>query len=176
MNLTNKLLTSAALYFSIVIGGCSGQGEVIAQKPQAIVLEQGVEEHYVRRVIDGDTLVLDDGRHVRLLGINAPELKRKGQKHPERMAIEASNRLENLVCGERKIKLEYDLQDKNKEDKDKFGRTLGYIIANGENTSIILVREGYAKAFMYKGLKYQKEILEAEEDAKRVGRGIWAGE
>jgi endonuclease YncB( thermonuclease family) len=175
MNLTNKLLTGAALYFSIVMGGCSGQVE-IAQKKQTVVLEQGVEEHYVRRVIDGDTLVLDDGRHVRLLGINAPELKRKGQKQADRLAIEASERLEHLVCGERKVKLEYDLQDKNKEDKDKFGRTLGYVIANGENTSIILVREGYAKAFMYKGLKYQKEILEAEEDAKRVRRGIWAGE
>jgi endonuclease YncB( thermonuclease family) len=123
MNLTNKLLTSAALYFSVAAGGCSGQKEhVTAQKPQAIALEQGVEEHYIKRVIDGDTLVLDDGRHVRLLGINAPELKKKGQKHPERFAVEASDRLGHLVCGERKVKLEYDLQDKNKEDKDKFGR------------------------------------------------------
>jgi endonuclease YncB( thermonuclease family) len=29
---------------------------------------------------------------------------------------------------------------------------------------------------MYKGLKYQKDILEAEEEAKRAGRGIWAKE
>ena len=151
------------------LASCSGQ-------KQAELLEQGIEEHYVRRVVDGDTIILDDGRYVRLLGIDTPEMRKKGQKHADRFAIESSDRLENLVSGDRKIKLEYDLQDKNKEDKDRFGRTLGYIIADGKNTSIILVREGYAKAFMHGGLKYQKEILEAEEEARRIGRGIWAKE
>jgi endonuclease YncB( thermonuclease family) len=186
MNLTNKLLASALLSVSIITSGCSGQKEQsIAQREQTVALEKGVEEHYVRkgveehyakRIIDGDTLVLDDGRYVRLLGINAPEMKRKGQKGPDKYAVEATGRLENLVGKEKKIELEYDLQDKNKEDRDKFGRTLGYVIANGENTSIILVKEGYARAFMYQGLKYQKEILEVQEEAKREKLRIWAKE
>lgn len=165
-----KLLTYAVLSGAILISSCSGQ------KQQAATLEQGIEEHYVKRVIDGDTLVLDDERHVRLLGINTPELRKKGRQGAEEYAVEASDRLSRLVGGNKKIKLEYDLTDKNKEDKDRFGRTLGYIIADGENTSIILTREGFARAFMYKDLKYRKEILEAEEEAKSAGRRIWARE
>ena len=33
----------------------------------------------VRKVVDGDTLRLVDGRSVRLIGLNAPELARKGR-------------------------------------------------------------------------------------------------
>lgn len=33
----------------------------------------------VRQVLDGDTVRLGDGRSVRLIGINAPELGRKGR-------------------------------------------------------------------------------------------------
>jgi len=165
-----KLLTYAVLSGALLFGSCSEKRE------QATMLEQGVEEHYVKRVVDGDTLVLDDGRYVRLLGIDTPELRKKGQKGAEKYAREASDRLNALVGDNKRIKLKYDLTDKNKDDKDRFGRTLGYIIADGKNTSIILTREGFARAFMYKDLKYRVEILEAEEEAKNAGRRIWARE
>jgi endonuclease YncB( thermonuclease family) len=32
----------------------------------------------VRRAVDGDTLLLKDGRRVRLLGVDTPETKREG--------------------------------------------------------------------------------------------------
>ena len=44
----------------------------------------------VQHVIDGDTFVLDDGRHVRMLGVNAPEAGFRG-KLPEPFAVEATD-------------------------------------------------------------------------------------
>ena len=41
--------------------------------PSAVVRRQA----RVTRVIDGDTVVLADGRHVRYLGINSPELRER---------------------------------------------------------------------------------------------------
>jgi endonuclease YncB( thermonuclease family) len=51
----------------------------------------------VRHVVDGDTLRLEDGRSVRLIGLNAPELGRKGRA-AEPFAEAARRRLRELVA------------------------------------------------------------------------------
>ena len=56
----------------------------------------GLSTVQVRQVIDGDTLRLQDGRSVRLIGINAPEIGRKGQSD-EPYAVAARRRLQALV-------------------------------------------------------------------------------
>ena len=79
--------------------------------------------YIVRHVIDGDTIVLDDGRHVRLIGVDAPEVDspyRKAEPYGE----ESKEYLERLL--ERRlvtIKL-------GKEKLDKYGRTLAYVYLN----------------------------------------------
>ena len=50
----------------------------------------------VAKVVDGDTLRLVDGRSVRLIGINTPELGRDGRK-AEPFAVAAQRRLRALV-------------------------------------------------------------------------------
>lgn len=50
----------------------------------------------VRQVVDGDTLRLVDGRSVRLIGINTPEVGRKGRSS-EPYAEAARRRLQALV-------------------------------------------------------------------------------
>lgn len=80
-----------------------------------IVNRPSYEYAVVDRVIDGDTLVLDDGRKVRLLQINAPE---KGQCGYER-AAEYLERTVNVV-----VKLE---DDPEFGDTDKYGRLLRYV-------------------------------------------------
>lgn len=50
----------------------------------------------VRQVLDGDTVRLSDGRSVRLIGINAPELGRKGRPS-EPYAEAARQRLQALI-------------------------------------------------------------------------------
>ena len=60
--------------------------------------------------------------------------------------------------------------------QDKFGRLLGYVIVDGVNLNIELVRIGLAKVVLYEKrakIKYQDELLTAENEAKEKRIGIW---
>lgn len=103
----------------------------------------------VSEVIDGDTIDLQSGERVRLLGINTPE---RGQPYYE----EATNRLGELVEG-KKVTLEKDV-----DDKDQYGRLLRYVFLNDRNINVKLVREGLATLYINEpNLKYEDELKEA---------------
>ena len=72
------------------------------------------EEFRVTRIVDGDTVVLEDGRHVRYIGMDTPE---KG--HP--YYAEAKGENERLVKG-KKVSLEYDA-----EKTDRYRRALSHV-------------------------------------------------
>ncbi len=107
----------------------------------------------VTKVIDGDTVIVEGGYSVRLLGIDTDE---RGEPCYE----EAKEYLEDLVLG-REVRLERD-----EEDVDKYGRCLRYIFVDGKNVNLELVRKGLAVARFYlPNVKYHKEITNAEEMA-----------
>jgi micrococcal nuclease len=116
----------------------------------------------VTKVIDGDTVVVEGGYHVRLLGIDADE-----SGYP--CYALAKTRLEDLVLG-KQVKLE-----KDKTDLDQYGRCLRYIFINNTNVDVQLVREGLAVARFYDDVKYKSEITEAEKYAQQNQLGCkWA--
>jgi len=92
----------------------------------------------VKRVIDGDTIVLEDNIHVRLLGINSPE---KNEKY----YLEAKNFLNELVLN-KKIRIEF-----GKEKKDRYKRTLAYLYYNNENINKALIEKGLANPYFPSG-------------------------
>lgn len=110
------------------------------------------EVKVVTKVIDGDTIVINGGRSVRLIGIDTAE-------RGEDCYDEAKNRLEGLVLN-KEIALEQD-----SENKDKYGRLLRYVFMTGENINVLLVEEGLAIANFYGNERYAKEIAQAEEHA-----------
>lgn len=117
----------------------------------------------VKRVIDGDTIELANGQIVRYVGINAPN---NGEPFEEE-ATEANTK---LVQGKTVI-LEYDTYT-----SDRFGRVLAYPIVNGKNVVVELATKGMVKVTIYQDrreLKYQDELLKAQEEAKKKKRGIW---
>ncbi len=115
----------------------------------------------VSRVIDGDTIKLQNGETVRLLGINTPE---KGQPY----YADATNKLKQLLEG-KKVFLEKDIQN-----KDKYGRLLRYIFVNGLFVNSQMVKEGYAYAYIMKpNIKYENKLKEAEKEAKSLKLNIW---
>src|SRR5690554_6263424 len=73
-----------------------------------------------KHVIDGDTLDLADGRRVRLIGINAPEIGRQGNVS-EPYAQAARKGLQQLVSNA-DLRLLV-----GEETKDRYGRTLGHL-------------------------------------------------
>ena len=120
-----------------------------------------MEEFRVTRVIDGDTVVLEDGRHIRYIGVDTPE---KGRPY----YAEAKRENERLVRG-KKVRLEYDV-----EKTDRYGRTLAYVYANDIFVNAELVKNGYAMIYTFPpNVKYAKTFLALQEEARNQKRGLW---
>ena len=124
-----------------------------------------VEKKLVTKIIDGDTVVIEGGERVRLLGIDTDE---RGYTCYE----PAKQRLEELVLN-KEVYLESD-----GEDKDQYKRYLRYLILDGENINLKLVEEGLAIAyFCSQNVKYRDEIIRAEKEARENEIGCkWSKE
>ena len=125
--------------------------------------------HRVKFVYDGDTILLDNKKKVRYLGINSPEINHKGGKS-EFMAHAARNLNLVLVAGAR-VSLEFD-----KEKKDRYGRVLAYVfLKNGDMVNALLVRKGMAHVLRNNlGLKYEDLLLDCQRKAMKEKLGIWS--
>ncbi len=116
----------------------------------------------VTRVIDGDTIEIEGGYHVRYIGIDTPEI---GELY-YREAAEANR---NLVEG-KKVYLEKDI-----EDKDEYGRLLRYVWVNNTMVNAKLVSSGYAYSYSYPpNVKYQVYFLQLEREAREQELGLWS--
>jgi endonuclease YncB( thermonuclease family) len=112
----------------------------------------------VKRIIDGDTIELDNDIHVRLLGINTPE---KGMLNSE-LAVEY---------------LKYKIFNKTvkiqKTGNDKYGRILAYVFLDNKNINEELLKKGYAHLYYYDKDKYYNDFADAEKYARENSLGIW---
>ncbi len=168
---TNKLvLVPAALLVALLsfLGGTQYEKQVkdILEQPNisTTTVQNLPTKEKVKRVIDGDTIELANGQIVRYIGVNAPN---NGQPFEEE-ATEANAKL----VQNKTIILEYDAYT-----SDRFGRVLAYPIVDGKNVVVELARKGLVKVTIYQDrrkLKYQDELLKAQEEAKKKKRGIWS--
>jgi micrococcal nuclease len=121
----------------------------------------GTEKALVTTVIDGDTVELADGRHVRYLGIDAPEA---GEYYAEN----ATEKNRELVEGKIVELL------KGKEDKDRYGRLLRYVYVDGVFVNAELISGGFAKVYMFDpDDRRSKYLVEREDFAILRGLGLW---
>lgn len=122
----------------------------------------------VKRVIDGDTLQLDNGDRIRLLSINTPEVGGR-YKSTEAGGEQAKQWLKARLQNQ-KVHLETDT-----EQQDKYKRTLAYVFTEaGEHINLELVRNGYASVNIYPpNLKYVHYFIQAEQAAEQQQLGIW---
>ncbi|MGO7323453.1 thermonuclease family protein [Rhizobium ruizarguesonis] len=89
-------------------------------------------------ILDGDTIIVQ-GEHIRLEGINAPELKGECREEKVR-ALRARSRLAQLLS-EAKIDIE-------REGFDRYRRTLAFVAVEGEAVGDVLMREGLARKWV----------------------------
>jgi micrococcal nuclease len=135
----------------------------------------------VRSVTDGDTLVLDDGRRVRLIGVDTPEMSNASRnsssarrnKLDERtvqsFAKQAKAFLKTTVEG-RAVRVEYD-----QEKTDKYGRTLAYVYRkeDGLFVNAEIVRQGYGFAYTRFPFRFLDEFRALQKEARNESRGLW---
>ena len=122
----------------------------------------------VKKVYDGDTVLLEDGRKIRLLGINAPEVQHKDKMADtggEDAKVWLINKLQNA-----RVRLESD-----SEKTDKYGRTLAHLFTEKkEHINLSLVKTGLATISIYPpNLLYVEELVTAEIQAEQNRLGIW---
>mgnify|MGYP001600820361 FL=1 len=118
----------------------------------------------VTKIIDGDTVIIEGGFSIRLPGIDSDE-----KSYP--CYTSAKERIEELVLN-KEVYLEAD-----KEDQDQYKRYLRYLILDGENINLKLVKEGLAIArFSPDNIKYKEEISNAEKEARENKIGCKWGE
>ena len=118
----------------------------------------------VVRVIDGDTIEIAGGAHVRYIGMDTPETYQKVEFYgPEAKA-------KNIELVEGKLVT----LEKGISETDKYGRLLRYVYVDGVFVNGELVRLGYAEAVSYPpDTRYQWQLELLEKEAKAARLGIW---
>lgn len=119
------------------------------------------KEISVKRVIDGDTIELEDGTRVRYIGMDTPEAG-------DCFGQEAARENRKLVEGKR-VRLETDVQK-----LDKYSRLLAYVFVDEIFVNEELVRRGVAQVLTYPpDVKYTEKFVAAQEEAKNKNAGLW---
>ncbi len=124
----------------------------------------------VRTVIDGDTVELMDRQHVRLIGINAPELHdTDGNSQP--FSHESRALLQKILkIGNNRISLQLD-----REHRDKYGRLLAHAFTPAKkNISELMIRGGLAARITVTPNNWMADCYQLAEDHARSRKtGIW---
>jgi micrococcal nuclease len=110
----------------------------------------------VQKVVDGDTIVLETGQRIRLLGVDAPEIDRCYGK-------EATEALKTLVL-ERPVRIA--------EGKpDAYGRTMALVYLNKTLVNTEVIRLGFARPDYTKNSQ-KDAFIAAYNEAKENNLGI----
>ena len=153
---SGKLAILAVLLLGLAIG--LGAGYIYGYTRAAPYMEQA----FIARVIDGDTIELADGQRVRYLGIDTPE---SGELYADEATAKNRELVEDKVV---------ELQ-RGKRDKDEYGRLLRYVYVDGIFVNAELVVRGCAKAYIFDAdERYSQILVQLEQYAKMTKRGLWA--
>lgn len=135
---------------------------------KSLTVTPGESYFTVKKVFDGDTILLSDGQKIRLLGINTPEVAGPN-KQVEAGGEEAKAWLQKKL-EHQKVRLEGDV-----ERQDKYQRYLAHVFTEDkQHINIMLVQQGLAVVNIYPpNLKYVDALLDAQQLAEKAGLGIW---
>ena len=122
----------------------------------------------VKRINDGDTIILNDNRCIRYIGINTPEINHR-EKKAEPYAYKAKLFNKSILL-KKKVRLEFD-----QERKDQYGRWLAYVfLPDGRFINEEILKQGYGFFLSrYPNNRYDSMLLKAQLKAMLGKKGIW---
>lgn len=180
-----KKITFGLLVFLAIAGVSFAERLSVTYSEGKFIVPFGKSYNYadilVKKVIDGDTLILENGQRVRLIGIDTPEvhfsqkLRRDSRRSQTDMAtIQKMGRLaweftRRLLEGKR-VRLEFDVQR-----YDKYGRLLAYVyLKDGTFVNAEIIKEGYANLMTIPpNLRYVDLFREMYQKARESRKGLW---
>jgi micrococcal nuclease len=124
----------------------------------------------VTRVVDGDTIRIDGGELVRLVGIDTPEADGP-YRDEECFGASASRRTAALLPEGTEVRLVFDV-----ERRDRYDRLLAYVfrVSDDRFVNASLVRDGFANALTIPpNVRYADRFRRLERAARDAGRGLW---
>ncbi len=133
-----------------------------------IDIKPGYGFYKVKTVYDGDTVMLEDGRKIRFLGINTPEIQ-----HHDKPSDAGGDEAKRWLTDQLKntnVRLEI-----SAEKTDKYGRTLAHAFTDKkQHINLQLVAAGLAAVNIYPpNLLYVDALIKAEHQAELAKLGIW---
>ena len=125
---------------------------------------QGRHSCVVGTVSDGDSFRCEDGRRVRLIGIDSPESQQRPYGDQARQAL-----LDLLMAGAA-VRLETDAAP-----TDRYGRVLAYAWIGPLLVNEAMVRNGWAVLYTVPpNVKYVERLTRAQNEARAHGSGLWS--
>lgn len=164
------LLLAALALGAWYVGQPSGQREQSVDSAAPVTaaeIPRGATEVVIEYVHDGDTLFLADGRKVRLLGVDTPEVG----EHAECYGEEAADLLRGMLPEGSTVWALADVQE-----LDQYGRSLLFLYLDDATlVNFALIEQGAAEAVVLRPNVLLADELEAAEDrAQAAGLGLWA--
>ncbi len=134
-----------------------------------IVSQPGRHLHSVVRVYDGDTIILEDKKQIRLLGINTPEIE--SRLRAEEPGGVAAKKWLQAQLQEEKVYLEYD-----QTKRDKYKRLLAHVFTpDGKHINQALLENGLAfVSIIPPNIRYSDKLIQAQQQAEKQKLGIWS--
>jgi endonuclease YncB( thermonuclease family) len=162
-----------------VLAGCGSEGRKDADGPryrtivdvepsgvQVSGVVPAVETHRVRRVVDGNSIEVENGMRIHYEGVHTPGRGR-------RLYREALDLNRSLVAGA-EVRVEFDARP-----TDRFGRRFGYVFVAGEDGVEVLVNERLLAAGLgtlvlrEEDARYRDRLLGAQKAARARRIGLW---
>lgn len=131
--------------------------------------------HVVTKVIDTETLALDDGSEVRLIGALGPRARDGDAAEGGWAAEDAARAALARLVGGKSVRLKF-----GGDRRDRHDRLLAHVFVQGDEgqetwVQVAMLTAGHARAYAIQGNHAcEAELLDAEAAARREGRGLWS--
>ncbi len=161
---------SLAFVLAVVPLGVAACGDMSGQRATPAVSQRESRSSatdvqcVVAKLADGDSFTCADGRKVRLLLMDAPEL------HQKPWGLTAKRQLERVMGPGTSVRLELD-----HSPTDRYGRTLAYAWVDTLMVNNWMVANGWAVVLAYENVRYLDQMQRSERAAQAARKGFWQG-
>ena len=169
-----KKAPDAGAFFVLGLLLCAAaQVPVLADSTRAVECptDRTSERVQVIHIYDGDTVKLRDGRRLRFIGINTPEVS--SSDHPSQALAEPAKAALAALLDRHNGNL---LLRHGREQQDHYGRLLAHaFLDDGSNVAVHLLETGLATTLVVPPNPWARDCYQASEDGARAARsGLWA--